>query len=84
MYLPLLKIQAQSSAIILIEDSQPIGASLCKQVEDKSIDVLVLGNSGKGLVQRYITCYCNFLRWSVGSVSEYCVQNAKCVVVVVK
>ncbi|EXB77509.1 Universal stress protein A-like protein [Morus notabilis] len=47
---------------------------ICEAVEKYNIELLVLGSRGKGAIKR------TFL----GSVSSYCVHNAKCPVLVVK
>ncbi|XP_010542168.1 PREDICTED: universal stress protein A-like protein [Tarenaya hassleriana] len=47
---------------------------ICEAVEKLGIDLLVVGSHGRGAIQR------TFL----GSVSNYCVNNAKCPVLVVR
>ncbi|PIA33282.1 hypothetical protein AQUCO_04100006v1 [Aquilegia coerulea] len=47
---------------------------ICQAVEKFDINLLVLGNNGKGAIKRAF----------LGSVSNYCVHNAKCPVLVVK
>ncbi|KAL5726103.1 hypothetical protein ACHQM5_009173 [Ranunculus cassubicifolius] len=48
--------------------------AICEVVEKFNIHLLVLGNQGKGIIQR------TFL----GSVSSYCAHHAKCPVLIVK
>ncbi|TQD92431.1 hypothetical protein C1H46_021992 [Malus baccata] len=47
---------------------------ICKAVEKHNIQLLVLGSHGRGGIQRAF----------LGSVSNYCVHNAKCPVLVVR
>ncbi|XP_077221555.1 universal stress protein A-like protein isoform X2 [Tasmannia lanceolata] len=47
---------------------------ICGAVEKYNINLLILGNHGRGVLKRAF----------VGSVSNYCVHNAKCPVLVVK
>ncbi|KAH7516517.1 universal stress protein A-like protein [Ziziphus jujuba] len=61
------------SAETLTEVGDP-RAAICDAVQKHNIDLLVLGEHGIGKLQRAI----------LGSVSNYCVQNAKCPVLVVK
>ncbi|GAB4828853.1 hypothetical protein Ancab_018512 [Ancistrocladus abbreviatus] len=48
--------------------------AICNAVEKFDVQLLVVGNQGRGAVQRAL----------LGSVSGYCVQHAKCPVLVVK
>ncbi|KAL5763538.1 hypothetical protein ACOSP7_019802 [Xanthoceras sorbifolium] len=48
--------------------------TICNAVQKLNINLLVLGNRGLGKIKRAL----------IGSVSNYCVQNAKCPVLVVK
>ncbi|XP_008797667.1 universal stress protein A-like protein [Phoenix dactylifera] len=48
--------------------------AICQAVEKFDVNLLILGNQGKGTLQRAF----------LGSVSNYCVHNAKCPVLVVK
>ncbi|KAJ8485742.1 hypothetical protein OPV22_018227 [Ensete ventricosum] len=48
--------------------------AICEAVEKLKIDLLVVGSHGKGAIQRVF----------LGSVSNYCMHNAKCPVLVVK
>ncbi|XP_050374462.1 universal stress protein A-like protein isoform X1 [Argentina anserina] len=48
--------------------------AICEAVEKLNIDLLVLGSHGRGIVQRAF----------LGSVSNYCVHNAGCTVLVVR
>ncbi|THU71907.1 hypothetical protein C4D60_Mb04t06470 [Musa balbisiana] len=48
--------------------------AICEAVEKLKIDLLIVGSHGKGAIQRVF----------LGSVSNYCVHNAKCPVLVVK
>ncbi|VVA17987.1 PREDICTED: universal stress [Prunus dulcis] len=48
--------------------------AICDAVEKHNINLLILGERGHGTIKRAI----------LGSVSNYCVQNAKCPVLVVK
>ncbi|KAK7847760.1 uncharacterized protein LOC111992531 [Quercus suber] len=48
--------------------------AICNAVEKLNINLLILGERGLGKIKRAI----------LGSVSNYCVQNAKCPVLVVK
>jgi nucleotide-binding universal stress UspA family protein len=54
--------------------SGDVGAALCALVKDLNINTLVIGSTGKSMLQRMM----------LGSVSEYCIRNAPCAVVVVK
>ncbi|KAJ4974569.1 hypothetical protein NE237_007743 [Protea cynaroides] len=47
---------------------------ICEAVEKLNIDLLVVGSHGRGFLQRAF----------LGSVSSYCVHNAKCPVLIVK
>ncbi|KAF5751917.1 universal stress protein A-like protein [Tripterygium wilfordii] len=47
---------------------------ICKAVEKLDIQLLILGSHGRGAIQRAF----------LGSVSNYCVHNAKCPVLVVR
>ncbi|XP_009356876.1 universal stress protein YxiE-like [Pyrus x bretschneideri] len=49
-------------------------AAICDAVQKHNINLLILGERGLGKIKRAI----------LGSVSNYCVQNAKCPVLVVK
>ncbi len=51
-----------------------IGAMICKAVQDKSIDFLVMGRRGMNRFSRLIA----------GSNSRYCMENADCNVIIVK
>eukprot|EP01089_Gocevia_fonbrunei_P001421 TRINITY_DN1130_c0_g1_i2.p1 TRINITY_DN1130_c0_g1~~TRINITY_DN1130_c0_g1_i2.p1 ORF type:complete len:121 (-),score=23.88 TRINITY_DN1130_c0_g1_i2:21-383(-) len=59
----------------IVEDCYDVREGLCRQVNDNNVDILVMGNTCKSGVSRFL---------SSPSVSEYCVRNADCVVVVVK
>ncbi|XP_042496122.1 universal stress protein A-like protein isoform X2 [Macadamia integrifolia] len=48
--------------------------AICDAVEKLNIDILILGSHGRGILKRAF----------MGSVSNYCVQNAKCPVLVIK
>lgn len=48
--------------------------AICEAVEKHNIKLLVLGSHGRGAVKRAL----------LGSVSNYCVHNAKCPVLVVR
>ncbi|KAI6677062.1 hypothetical protein NL676_037858 [Syzygium grande] len=48
--------------------------AICKAAEKLDIQLLILGSHGRGAIQRAF----------LGSVSDYCVHNAKCPVLVVK
>ncbi|KAJ6796724.1 universal stress protein A-like protein isoform X1 [Iris pallida] len=48
--------------------------AICEAAEKLKINLLILGNHGRGALQRAF----------LGSVSNYCVHNAKCPVLVVK
>ncbi|KGN52092.1 uncharacterized protein LOC101218192 [Cucumis sativus] len=61
------------AAISITEDGDP-GKTICDTVEKLNISLLVLGDRGLGRIKRAL----------IGSVSNYCVQNAKCPVLVVK
>jgi len=58
----------------IIAISNNVGEMICQAVEKKHIDFLVLGRRGMGKIKR----------WFLGSTSQYCMENAKCNVVVVK
>ena len=47
---------------------------ICKAVDQKNVDVLVLGRRGMGTLERII----------VGSTSKYCLENASCNVFIAK
>ncbi|KAL4352102.1 hypothetical protein GQ457_06G005260 [Hibiscus cannabinus] len=47
---------------------------ICEAVEKLNIELLILGSNGRGAIQRAL----------LGSVSNYCVHNAKCPVLVVR
>eukprot|EP00123_Amoebidium_parasiticum_P011309 comp20640_c0_seq1/m.26724 comp20640_c0_seq1/g.26724 ORF comp20640_c0_seq1/g.26724 comp20640_c0_seq1/m.26724 type:complete len:152 (-) comp20640_c0_seq1:305-760(-) len=47
---------------------------ICEFIAEKKIETLILGSRGMGAIKRAL----------IGSVSDYCVHNAKCPVVVVK
>ncbi|GLU02900.1 hypothetical protein SLE2022_280750 [Rubroshorea leprosula] len=47
---------------------------ICEAVEKLSVQLLILGSHGRGVIKRAF----------LGSVSNYCVHNAKCPVLVVK
>eukprot|EP01134_Creolimax_fragrantissima_P006756 CFRG6756T1 len=49
-------------------------SQLCEFVKDKQCSMLILGSRGMGAIKRAL----------IGSVSDYCVHNAQCPVVVVK
>jgi len=57
--------------VILEGDAREL---LCQAVEDRSINVLVVGTRGLGTIKRMF----------LGSVSNYCVQHASCDVIVAK
>ncbi|KAI9077435.1 hypothetical protein K1719_040638 [Acacia pycnantha] len=57
----------------LTETGNPKEA-ICEAVEKLKVQLLVLGSHGRGALQRAF----------LGSVSSYCVQHAKCPVIVVK
>jgi len=59
---------------LIMGESNHVGDLLCRIVEEKSIDVLVVGRRGMGTLKRLL----------VGSTSEYCVENAPCTVMVIK
>ncbi|XP_022968136.1 uncharacterized protein LOC111467462 [Cucurbita maxima] len=61
------------AAISITEVGEP-GRMICDTVEKLNINLLVLGDHGIGRIKRAL----------IGSVSNYCVQNAKCPVLVVK
>ncbi|KAL6069770.1 Usp domain-containing protein [Balamuthia mandrillaris] len=63
-----------ANEVKLVEGSDDVREALCKQVKENNIDVLVVGNTGKSNLKRLL----------LGSVSEYVVRHAECVVVVVK
>ncbi|XP_056164080.1 universal stress protein A-like protein [Syzygium oleosum] len=48
--------------------------AICEAAEKLDIQLLILGSHGRGAIQRAF----------LGSVSDYCVHNAKCPVLVVK
>ncbi|XP_058083956.1 universal stress protein A-like protein isoform X1 [Magnolia sinica] len=60
-------------AVTITEVGDPKGI-ICEAVEKFKIDLLILGNHGRGALQRAF----------LGSVSNYCMQHAKCPVLVVK
>lgn len=60
-------------AITMAEFGNPRDA-ICDAVEKFDVELLVMGSHGRGAIQRAL----------LGSVSNYCVQNAKCPVLVVK
>ncbi|KAL5726108.1 hypothetical protein ACHQM5_009178 [Ranunculus cassubicifolius] len=58
----------------LITDVGDPKVAICEAVEKLKINLLVLGSQGKGVLKRAF----------LGSVSNYCVQHAKCPVLVVR
>ncbi|KAK1324592.1 Universal stress protein A-like protein [Acorus calamus] len=48
--------------------------AICEAVDKLEVNLLIMGNHGRGPIRRVF----------LGSVSNYCVQNAKCPVLVVK
>eukprot|EP01018_Ginkgo_biloba_P029616 Gb_01438 [translate_table: standard] len=48
--------------------------SICQAIDKMQVDLLVLGSHGYGMVKRAL----------LGSVCNYCVQHARCVVLVVR
>ncbi|KAF7132743.1 hypothetical protein RHSIM_Rhsim09G0106700 [Rhododendron simsii] len=61
--------------------------AICDAAQKHNIDLLVLGDSELGKIQRFISVLRLFRRkkmFFLGSVSNYCVRNAKCPVLVVK
>ncbi|GMP58894.1 hypothetical protein CsSME_00022396 [Camellia sinensis var. sinensis] len=63
----------KAETILIAEVGDP-KVAICNAVEKYNINLLILGDHELGLIQRVL----------VGSVSSYCVQNAKCPVLVVK
>ncbi|CAL5399667.1 unnamed protein product [Camellia sinensis] len=63
----------KAETILIAEVGDP-KVAVCNAVEKYNINLLILGDHELGLIQRVL----------VGSVSSYCVQNAKCPVLVVK
>ncbi|XVF84775.1 hypothetical protein PTKIN_Ptkin17bG0065700 [Pterospermum kingtungense] len=61
------------SAEIITEVGDP-GVTICNMAEQLKINLLILGDRGLGKIERAF----------IGSVSSYCVNNAKCPVLVVK
>jgi len=59
---------------LLLSISNHVGEALCKIVEDKQIDYLVMGRRGLGTLKRMF----------VGSNSKYCTEHAKCNILIVK
>ena len=57
----------------IIETGVP-GAGIAEIVEQQGIDMVVIGNSGKGAVSSFV----------MGSVSQYVIHHVKCPVLVVK
>ncbi|XP_078153560.1 adenine nucleotide alpha hydrolases-like superfamily protein isoform X3 [Carex rostrata] len=47
---------------------------ICQVAENRNVELLIIGSHGRGAVERFF----------LGSVSNYCVQQAKCPVLVVK
>jgi len=58
----------------LVETENDVKEGLCDFVKQKNIHTLILGTSGKSTLQRIF----------LGSVSEYCLRNSPCTVVVCK
>eukprot|EP01119_Soliformovum_irregulare_P013531 TRINITY_DN3612_c0_g1_i1.p1 TRINITY_DN3612_c0_g1~~TRINITY_DN3612_c0_g1_i1.p1 ORF type:complete len:370 (-),score=95.95 TRINITY_DN3612_c0_g1_i1:56-1165(-) len=54
--------------------SNHVGEMICNQVDNKGIDVLIMGRRGMGAIKRML----------VGSVSRYCTEHARCAVMVIK
>ncbi|XP_028757907.1 universal stress protein A-like protein isoform X2 [Neltuma alba] len=71
--LALLQRAKSVDAEICTEEGDPRTA-ICDAVEKHNIDLLVLGERGLGTIKRAL----------IGSVGSYCLQNAKCPVLVVK
>lgn len=62
----------QVSAKIRVEGGSP-GSTICKNVINEDIDMVVMGSRGLGTVRRTI----------LGSVSDYVLHHAHCPVIVV-
>jgi len=58
----------------LVLESNDAREALCSAVEEKEVDVLVVGTRGLGALRRAL----------LGSVSSYVLQNAKCDVIIAK
>ncbi|ORY44499.1 adenine nucleotide alpha hydrolases-like protein, partial [Rhizoclosmatium globosum] len=54
--------------------SERAGEAICKLVDETQPDILVLGSSGKSHLESFF----------LGSVSQYCIQNANCPLVVAR
>lgn len=65
--------QKNVNAKIVMEIGDPKEA-ICDAVEKMKVDLLIIGSHGYGMVKRAL----------LGSVSNYCVQHAKCPVLVVR
>ncbi|XP_074585277.1 universal stress protein A-like protein [Curcuma longa] len=69
------KICAQHGVVVeTITDVGDPKEAICQAAEKMNIDLLIVGSHGKNALQRAF----------LGSVSNYCVHNAKCPVLVVK
>eukprot|EP01114_Cavostelium_apophysatum_P002036 TRINITY_DN1177_c0_g1_i1.p1 TRINITY_DN1177_c0_g1~~TRINITY_DN1177_c0_g1_i1.p1 ORF type:complete len:196 (-),score=28.85 TRINITY_DN1177_c0_g1_i1:55-642(-) len=60
--------------ILLTGGSSHVGELICQTAEKRGIDFIVLGRRGLGKLERLL----------VGSTSKYCVEHAKCSVIVIK
>ncbi len=62
-------------AVTAVTATEPhIGEAICKAVDQKNIQILVMGSRGLNKLSKVI----------LGSVSQYCSENANCNVLIVK
>jgi len=66
--------QIKNKVHLLLGLSEHIGEMICRTVEDKNIDFLIMGRRGMSTVKRIFT----------GSNSKYCVEHAPCNLLIVK
>lgn len=69
----------KSAALLPEGGASDVGASVCKYAADQKIDLVVLGSRGMGSFKRSLMSFVG-----LGSVSDYCVHNLPCPVLVVK
>ncbi|KAL5982541.1 hypothetical protein ACLOJK_016614 [Asimina triloba] len=64
-------VELKKSTVTEVGDPREV---ICEAVEKLNVDLLILGSDGRTAIQRAF----------LGSVSNYCVQNGKCPVLIVK
>jgi nucleotide-binding universal stress UspA family protein len=84
--------QIKNKVHLLLGLSEHIGEMICRTVEDKNIDFLIMGRRGMSTVKRqahnvswrFIELIFYFVRIFTGSNSKYCVEHAPCNLLIVK